>query len=456
MKKILLCTVMLWMWINLTLPLRISGEGIYKHGKDTEAIIDETIREVDKFISEISTEKPSQPKPGIVPKEEVFAKLKKKETPPIDLDIKQANLEDVIRIIANAQDINIVLDPALKGRKIDLHLKGVTVDEVLEALYRAYNLSSHLIGSILFISTDEKIKKGTTITKVIELKNISIKDATALISNLVTSINQSEETNTLVVIGTAEDIKVAEGILKSVDLPQPQVYLDTKIIEIGLDALKEVGIDWSNSTTVNFQETVRKTTLCDPTLSVESPLRIYKLARDALEFNAIINMLEEQNKAKVLSNPKISTINNKEAEIFIGDKIPYTVNTVVSGAVSTSVEFVEPGIRLKITPSIIEEDFVVIKVEPEVSYIYTFRGGASGSDYPWVKSRQATAYVRVKNGQSFVLGGLLSKEDKKNLHQVPFLKSIPILGNLFKYEKTTDYKTELIITITPTVFTGSQ
>jgi general secretion pathway protein D len=163
----------------------------------------------------------------------------------------------------------------------------------------------------------------------------------------------------------------------------------------------------------------------------------------------LIKILENQNKAKVLSNPRVTTLNNKEAEIFVGDRVPYTVTSITGGVATSDVRFEEPGIRLTITPSIIEKDFVVIKVEPEVSYIFSFRG--PNDQYPWVKKRHATAYVRVKNNQPFVLGGLLNEEDKSNLFKVPLLGNIPLIGNLFTYRKQTILDTELIITITPKI-----
>ena len=102
--------------------------------------------------------------------------------------------------------------------------------------------------------------------------------------------------------------------------------------------------------------------------------------------------------------------------------------------------------------SIIEDDFVVIKIEPEVSFIFGFRG--PNDQYPWIKTRKATTYVRVKNNQPFVLGGLLNQEDKKNYYKVPVVGDIPLLGNLFNYEKHTVIDSELIITVTPTIVQG--
>jgi len=287
------------------------------------------------------------------------------------------------------------------------------------------------------------------ITKIVKLKNLNVEEAKNLIKDLVDVINISKETNTLVIIGSPEEMKRVDGILEEADKPQLQVILEAKIIEINRDALRELGIDWSDYIVASFQESKRNSTLSNVETAIGSPFRIYKLSRSAIQFESIIKMLESQNKAKVLSNPRIVTLNNKEAEIFVGDRIPYEVTLVSGGTTTTEVRFVESGIRLKITPSIIEEDFVVIKIEPEVSYIYGWRGPQD--QYPWIKARKAVAYVRVKNRMPFVLGGILSKEDKKNLYKVPLIGDLPLIGNLFKYKKTSYYDSELIITVTPTI-----
>lgn len=439
MKRIFLLGMVLF-FIALALP-----KANAQKAKGMEKVIDETMQDVDRIFGEASAKPQSETaQPRLVPKEA------KEPQSPIDLEFNQANLEDVLRIIAEAGGMNIVLDPMLMGKKIDLHLKKISIDEALEVLYNAYGLGSSNIGNnILFISTQEKVKRGTTRTKIVELENINVEDAKALIGNLVNAVNLSKETNTLVIIGASDDINKAEKILKEVDIPQLQVVLEAKVVEINDDFLKELGVDWPDSITTSIQETKRPATLGTTATSLDTPFQIYKLARNAVQFDMVLKMLEQKNKAKVLSSPRITTLNNKEAQIFIGDKIPYTITTVTGGAASTEVRFVEPGIRLKITPSIIEKDFVVIKIEPEVSYIYSWRG--TGDQYPWVKAREATAYVRVKNNQPFVLGGLLSQEDKKNLYRIPLLGGIPILGNLFTYEKKIDYNTDLIITVIPTI-----
>jgi len=432
-------------------------EILLKKSAQIEKEIDAILEEAHRLSSEI----PSQEAPSTLPlatrvitPEEVAKDLlsPQKRESKMNLEFEKANLEDVLRTIGEAGEFNIVLDPALKGKKVDIHLRNVSIEEALNLLYRAYDLGSYQIGSCLFVSTREKIRAGALITKIVKLENISVEEAKGLIKKLVEIINLSKETNTLVIVGVPEDVAKAEKILREVDIPQRQVILEAKIVEVDKEALRELGIDWSDSITATFQESKRPVELASPEVAVGSPFKIYRVARSALQFETILKMLENENKAKVLSTPRITTLNNKEAEIFIGDQIPYTVTTVTGGVVTTEVRFVEPGIRLKITPSIIEQDFVVIKVEPEVSSIYGWRG--PNEEYPWVKTREATAYVRVKNGQPFVLGGLLTKEDRKNIYKIPFLGDLPFLGALFKYEKHSVGDSELIITVVPTIVSG--
>lgn len=371
----------------------------------------------------------------------------------MSLEFDNANLEDVLRTIGEAGGFNIILDPNLKGRKVNLHLKEIIIEEAMKLIYSAYDLSSFQIGSSLFVSTKEKIKTDRIINKLVKVENVSVEEAKRLIDKLVDIVNVSDEINTLVIVGVPEDVAKAESILKKIDRPMPQVILEAKIIEIGSDVKKELGIDWSDAMNLGFQEGKRPMSLGEQGPDVfGSAFRIFKLARTGVNFETVIKMLEENNKAKILSNPRVATLNNKEAEIFVGDRVPYTITSVTGGVASTEVRFVEPGIRLRITPSVIEKNFVVIKIQPEVSYIYGWRG--PDNQYPWVRTREATAYVRVENNQPFVLGGLLSKEDENNLYQVPFLGNIPLLGNLFKYNKSVKKDSELIITVTPTIVSG--
>jgi type IV pilus assembly protein PilQ len=372
----------------------------------------------------------------------------------IDLNFDQTSLGDIMMTLGETAGINIVLDPVLYQNALDLHLKQVSLEEAMLLLANIYDLGFEKVGDSLFVAHKEKLSDRKLESKVIKLKNIGVNDARLLVKDLANTVNASEELNSLVVIGSPEQLVKIESVLGQIDVSQPQVIIEAKIIEINKDALKDLGVDWSDQINLQYQESGRQKQMDNlVTGPVDSVFAINKMARNALQFETAIKMLENQNKAKILSNPRVSTLNGKEAEIFVGDKLPYTITNVTGGVVTTDVRFVEPGIRLRITPSIIDEEFVILKVDPEVSFIFAFRG--PNDEFPHVKTREATAHVRVKNRTPFVIGGLLNQEDKQSLYKVPFLGDVPLLGNLFSYDKHTVTDTELIITILPTIVTGS-
>ncbi len=368
----------------------------------------------------------------------------------MDLEFEETTLEGILRSIGSISQVNIILDPALKGSTMSVHLKKVRIKDALNIMAESYHLAFKQIGDSLFVSTQARFRNENLSTRLIKLRHVKAAEIKDMAKGVLETINISEDSNSIVVVGTSEEIKRVEDLVKRIDMAKPQVVLEARIIEINKDALKDLGIDWSDSIATSFQENNRPVTFANTeSSSGSSPLKVFSFSRNPAQFDMVIRMLENDNKAKVLSNPRIVTLNNQQAEIFVGDRIPYTITTVTGGVATTEVRFVEPGIRLRITPSIIEKDFVVIKIEPEVSFIYTFRGPQD--QYPWVKTRNATAYVRIKNDQPFVLGGLLNQEDKKNLFKVPFLGDVPLLGNLFSYQKHTITDSELIITVVPVI-----
>lgn len=371
----------------------------------------------------------------------------------IDLDFDETALGDIIQTISKIADINIVLDPTLKANKFDFHLSSVSVQESLLLIADSFKLGYKRVGNSLYATLRDDLLQQSQTSKVFKLKNINVEQAKELLGDMAKKIQSSPDLNSLIAVGQPEEIEKMEKAIARLDQPQPQVVMQAKIIEITRDGLKELGVDWSDQISMNFQESSRPATFSNIEGAGNEAIKLYSLARNPVQFSAAIKMLENQNRAKILASPSVSTLNGKESKIFVGDRIPYTITSATGGVAVTEVQWVEPGIRLTITPSIIGDDFVVIKVEPEVSFIYGYRG--PNNEYPHIKTREATAYVRIKNNEPFILGGLLSQEDKKNLYKVPLLGNIPWVGNLFSHEKTTTSDVELIITITPTIVYGN-
>lgn len=367
----------------------------------------------------------------------------------VSLDFVNSDINHVLKVLCEESGLSMVTDSTIKGL-ITLHLKDVPIKEALDLILTANGLDYQEIGNSILIAPSEKINKE--VSEVFKLNHIEAGAAKGMLEGVIESskIQINEKINSIIITDLPKKVEQAREIIKNVDKPLPQVLLNAKIIELGEEAARELGFAWSESIGTTLIEQNRPLYFNEAdALHLPASHRFYRVTRPALQLDLALRALETQDKAKILSNPRIVTLNGKEAEIFVGDRIPYTITTVTGGVAQTEVRFTEPGIRLKITPTVIEDDFIVAKIEPSVSYIYSWRG--PNDEYPWLKTREATAELRIYDGETVILGGLLSEEDKKSITKVPILSSIPIFGELFKSRKTSSTKTELIITVTPTI-----
>jgi type II secretory pathway component GspD/PulD (secretin) len=391
---------------------------------------------------------------GVLPARESLEELDELAATKVTIDLLEADIKDALIILGEQANLNVIFDPSVAG-KVNIRLRDVALKDALYLVLSAHDLDYRKINNSLLIAPAAKIKQQLMLTETIKLKHVNASAVKSLLEGVIDKslIKANDETNNLVLSGAPNQIAEAQRIVRNVDTPRPQVLLNARILEISMDGEEKLGINWDDSEKVTFTESERLLEMADPAGIVGPTLRIYKMARSAISINATINLLESEEKARTLSNPSITAMNGKEANIFIGDRVPYEITTVTGGVASTEVRYVEPGIRLTITPEIIEKDFVVIKIEPEVSFIFAWRG--EDENYPWVRTREATAYVRVKDGETFVLGGLLSDEDKVDVEKVPFLSSIPFFGELFKSSTTTKVEKDLLIVVTPVVMSES-
>lgn len=370
----------------------------------------------------------------------------------ISVDVVDADIQQVLKLVSQQSKMNIVTHSKVKG-EITVHLKDVPLDQALDILLSINGLSYAKIGSTILVGPKEAIEKKTMRSKVIKLKHIDAEDARDILAGLIDDkdMQTNKLTNSIIITAIPDKIEQAESIVSQVDNPVPQVQLNAKIIEVGVDASRELGIDWSKGIGVTFRENDRDMAFDALGMATGGPFyQIYNFARTA--FEAKLQALVDEGNAKILSSPRIMAMKDQEASIFIGDRIPYTVTNATGGVAVTEVRFTESGIKLSITPQIVNEDFVVMDIAPEVSYIYSFRG--PDNEYPWIKTREAKANVRIRNGETLVLGGLLNEEDKKSIKKVPFLGDIPFLGEAFKTTSTKNNNTELLIVVTPTIIKG--
>lgn len=176
------------------------------------------------------------------------------------------------------------------------------------------------------------------------------------------------------------------------------------------------------------------------------------------DFDVLIKYLETLGRTQILSNPKLAVVNNQEAKIHVGERQAYVTTTTTSGGqtttVSEDVSFVDVGIQLFVTPTINDDGYITMKVKPEISSVVSTLLTPTGNKIPIIDTSMAETTVMVKDGKTIIIGGLRKEEKVYDSVQVPFLSSIPILGNLFRNNNMRIERTEILVMITPHIISG--
>ena len=388
---------------------------------------------------------------------------------PISLDADDANLPAVLRILAEKGDLNIVTGPGVSSGKITIHLKDVPVEQAVNLVVRAAGLAYERIGNSILVAEARALKDETGLSSyTIALQYADATEVAAALRGLSDNIQVDRGGNRLIVVTSPRIIADMQAVVATMDQPARQVMLEARVIEVSTDGLKKLGVDWNllNRQGFTFIEGTDAPTftgnLEEPGPLTEAPgvpgtpgtgdvWKLGNFSRLPKVFRVFLDALIQDGNAKVLASPKLVTLNGKEASMLSGTRIPYQTNqTVFAGgaaAPTTSVQHEEVGIKLAITPLINADGYITVRIRPEVSSISGFRGPSA--DLPVVATRQAETTVRLKDGNSVVIGGLLSEESTVNTTKVPLLGDIPLLGWMFRHQKVTTAKRDLVIEVTP-------
>ncbi len=276
----------------------------------------------------------------------------------------------------------------------------------------------------------------------------------------VGSVRIDERTNKIAVTDYPEKLNEIAEILREFDEKTPQVLIDAQIIEIRPSDKFESGVDWDYWIKKNF-----RLALSAPAAGVLNKISIGTAAGATTpsqegDYKGIIDLLRTIGDTKILSSPRIIAINNQEAKILVGTKEPYASQTTVTGAggtvtTSETVNFVEVGIKLYVTPTINRDNFVTMKIKPEISSAAEKYTTSKGEQIPIVSTSEAETSVMVKDGVTIIIGGLRKDEKSKIIKKVPVLGDIPLLKFFFQSKSEEFKKTELVILLTPHIISGA-
>ena len=430
----------------------------------------------------------------------------------ISLDFKNADIHDVLRILADVSGLNIIATDDVEAR-VTLRLVEVPWDQALDVVLQANGLEKTQSGNVLAVSTAKRLeeernarlaaqqaqqKLAVLETRYININYIKATDVIELISREAAtgagvalmsprgSIAADSTSNVLIIRDTAEHITAVRELVKNVDVQTPQVIIESYIVTASENLSRDLGIQWGynyaaspatgNPTGLNFPGTVGiggvgqagtggVPFLADFPAAAGAPtLDLFLGSLDGTQaLNLRLSALETEGKARVISRPRVVTINNTPAQIRNRREVRVPVisgNTVVGGAGtsggSDAFEQFDVGITLEVVPQISSDGYVLLEISAESSELAapSIPAGAGFPQIPDVLTRTASSNVLIQAGATFVLGGILQDDLRQDESGIPYLRNTPGIGWLFKGKNRSETKDELLVFITPRLTTG--
>ncbi len=444
------------------------------------------------------------------------------------LDLKNADIIDVLKIIAEKSGLNIMAGRSVKGR-VSMYFKNIDVMDALQVILDSHGLAFFEEEGIVRVMTEKdfELKYGyrfgmnleTTIvplmyadaqetaailtqmkgisgqviidknsnsiilkdtrknlnileniimatdvpliTRVFELTYGSAEALSDKISGMLTQnigrVVIDERSNKIIVTDIAEKIYKIAAIINVLDEKEEEVLIEAKIVQVVLSDDYKMGVDWE--AVISNYHGMALTGDFDILESSDKrgKLGIGTLADD--NYTVLLTALEMAGTTNILSNPRITVLNNNEAKILVGSTEPYITSTTVtpaSGATTTSesVNFIEVGVKLHVTPTIHRDGFITMKIRPEVSSVVKMITTSNNNTIPVVETSEAETTVMIKDGATIVIGGLIKDENIRVEKKVPLLGDIPFLGMAFRSVDDSKEKTELVIFLTPRIISG--
>jgi type II secretory pathway component GspD/PulD (secretin) len=357
------------------------------------------------------------------------------------VDFEDAEVMGVVQTLAHSAGFDVILagdQGSAQSKKTTIHLKDVTAEEAIGAVLRTSGFCYEKQGRVFMVSALPQDLSQTGYKPELEtfnLKYLAAGKAAEILSKLMPSVlfQTGSRANALLMRGKRSEIEEASALIASIDKLTPQILIESQVMELAQSDSMRLGISYGNGIYKFITDkTSRKTAPAD-------------------NLTTTLNALAADGRARVIANPRIATLDNQEALINIGSRIPYAV-PVTSGGSTTqwTVDYIDAGVKLKIIPQLGAEGYITTFIQPEISAISEWRTTAAG-DFPVISTRNAAATVRVKDGETIVIGGLLSDCERENISRVPILGYVPLVGLLFQDRSVEKTKTEIVFLITPHV-----
>jgi type II secretory pathway component GspD/PulD (secretin) len=372
----------------------------------------------------------------------------------ITLSVKNADVLDVLKLLANESGQNIVATQNVHG-SVTVDLTDVPLKTALDLIVRSSGLDYRQVGNVYVVGTPADLaaefgQSGQVASQQVAfpIKYSNPTDLAKQLSTVIpaTSFSVDSRTDTLLVSGSPDIIQSARNFMALADIPAPQVVFEVKVVDItSNNDTNNSGISWVGASPFDLFENCIG---CPPGTDISqkqvsgNPIAPQPFTRNALFVQGKLNYLITHNEAQLLANPRISALDNQPASLLVGTQYPIVYFDPKAG--NFQVNYVDIGVKVNITPIINSDGYITTTLHAERS---TITGLVQ--TFPILDQREANSTLRVKDGDTIVLGGMLDDETTKSLSKIPLLGDIPIFGAFFRSIQTTKLHNEVVFLITP-------
>ncbi|MDI1361637.1 secretin and TonB N-terminal domain-containing protein [Methylotenera sp.] len=382
---------------------------------------------------------------------------------PITLELKNVPIKTVFELIGKTANINFIYDQELRtDLNTSIFVRNSSIEDAIKVILTSNQLGKKVLNdnTLLIYPLSRSQEYQEQYVRSFYLNSMDAKRAMNMIKTVVKSkdIYIDEKLNTLIMRDTAEAIQIAEKLIASQDMLEPEVMLEVEVMEINRKNLEAIGIKYPTQMSVGVQG---KSTATDGVVtatpgrltiaelkSFNSGLGVFSVSDPVLA----LNLLQQNTDTNLLANPQIRVKNREKAKIHVGDKIPVLTSIANStGFVSQTVSYIDVGIKLDVEPTILLQNRVSIKVGLEVSNVTDQVKTDSGVLAYTIGSRNANTVLQLKDGETQILAGLFRDDSQNISNKVPGLSSLPFIGRLFSDKNNDRRKNEIVLLITPRI-----
>ena len=383
-------------------------------------------------------------------------RLKPEFRKPVTLEFRDAPLKSVFEVLSRTSGINFVFDRDVRpDLKATIYVRDTTIEDAVQFLLVTNQLEKKVLNEntiLVYPNLPNKVRDyQELVVKSFYLGNADVKQTLNMIKTVVKTrdVFIDERLNLLVMRDTPDAIRLAEKLIAAQDLAEPEVILELEVLEVTRSKMQNLGLQYPTQIAAGIKGAAGpgQATLTELRNS-SSDLVTVTVTDPAI----VMNLKRQDSDTNLLANPRIRVKNREKAKVHIGDRLPViTTTSTANVGVSESVQYLDVGLKLDVEPNVYLDDQVAIKVGLEVSNVVQEIRTLGGTVTYRIGTRNTATVLRVANGETQVLAGLIQDEDRRTADKVPGLGDLPMLGRLFTNNNDNRTKTEIVLLITPYV-----